>query len=68
MKSSEASEIEIGFSLPEGLGSAWLWRLFPGPQLHLQATVVLTGNSKTGTPGPKQRFVLGRGERSLFPA
>lgn len=68
MKSSEASEIEIGFSLHEGLCSAWLWNLFPGPQLHLLSAVVLTGNGNTVTRGPKQLSVLGnRKGRFLLP-
>jgi hypothetical protein len=52
MKSSEGSEIEIGFSLHEGLPAARAWSPFPGPQLRLLPAVLLTGNRKTVTPVP----------------
>lgn len=47
MKSSEDAEIEIGFSLLEGLYLGQKCQIFCGPQLHFQSAVVLAGNSKT---------------------
>lgn len=47
MKSSEDAEIEIGFSLLEGLYLGQKCQIFCRPQLHFQSAVVLAGNSKT---------------------
>lgn len=65
MKSSEDAEIEIGFSLHEGLCLGQKCQIFCGPQLHFLSAVVLAGNSKTMMWWWRQLFVL-RNTEKLF--
>lgn len=66
MKSSEDAEIEIGFSLHEGLFSGQKCRIFCGPQLHFLSAVVLASNSKTMMWCQRQLFVLRNTEKLLL--